>query len=792
MAVELLNKHQTAPYELIFDGVQCPTELTHILTPMEFEELVTLFYMYDTSRTGFVTREDFKRICVDLDFESFPGKIDGLMADIDIDKEEFIAIDELCRFSVMVKTSMEGKLRVLTEKLAKERTTPFVELHHQAAARDLKVKFIALEIRETSIMGLPVHVTELHISGLWESVSTSTEENTGVIKTYEVRKFQGIGHTFRDAKYSAAAAGLITLTMAILPGAKCKAGEIPSTWLQWVHDNMLQGVDPLQVLTVLKSKGFQPHLNTPLLHKIIAWHHFDQFLLKNPEFHENLTGPPEEKDRWDGVSGEGSEIVLDAYFRQWVKKVLERGLDGSIFLEMLEDRGLPVVSSHSHFAQQILNKELCNVASSFLDFHVACEEGFIEVVRVFCESGVDIEEAAVGRRTKESFRPLAMAAMEDHIGVVRVLLEYKAEVRQLDNRGRSALHSAASKGHTAVCELLLEHKAELFAPDFHGNNPIHLSVIGNHILTLNFLAQQGLEFYRAVSADAVLVQVGGSFSKLVDEIYYQLQDQLLYQSETRRFEKAWLDQAAVLFLAAMDPDVRPLLAVPGCNPQIFSDVLSRFDPRPETGVFKNVKSKRAGKYSTKLFVPTIDTSRDLCVLLKECFRQAVLDSVNNMKRTCFHLACDLNQITSHEEIIASLVNVFGVNVRLLDRHGKRGIDLLVVNKPPGHGLIPSASALREEVLIEDREKFLMKVSQDMKDIENLSDAQRKFDLLEDCCNKSQAMNSKMWEACRAASMPWVAAGSTSKDSKIGTYTYIYIHVCMYIYIYTYIHVYIYT
>lgn len=523
----------------------------------------------------------------------------------------------------------------------------------------------------------------------------------------------------------------------------------------------------IQVLKVLRSKGFQPHLNAPLLQKIIAWHHFDQFLLRYPDFRENLIGPPEEKDLWNGIPGESSGVVLDAYFRQWVKKVLERGVDGSIFLEMLEDRGLSVVALHSLFAQQIINKELGNGASTFLDFHVACEEGYIEVVRVFCVSGVDVEEAVVGRRTKESFRPLTMAAMEGHIGVVRVLLEFKANVRQLDNRGRSALHSAASKGNTAICELLLDHKAELFAPDFHGNNPIHLSVIGNHMLTLNVLAKQGLENYRAVSADAILVQSGGSFSKLVDEIYYQLQDQLLLQSETRRFEKAWLDQAAVLLLAAMDPEIRPLLAVPGCNPQIFSDVLSRFDPRPETGVFKNVKSKRAGQYSSKLFVPTIDTSRDLCILLKECFRQAVLDSVNNMQRTCFHIACDLNQIASHEEIIASLVNVFGVNVRLLDRHGNKGIDLLVVNKPQGHGLIPSASALREEVLIEDREVILVKVSQDKKDMEKISDAQRRSDLLEDCCKRSQAMNSKMWEACRAASMPWVAAGSISKNSKIG-------------------------
>ena len=63
----------------------------------------------------------------------------------------------------------------------------------------------------------------------------------------------------------------------------------------------------------------------------------------------------------------------------------------------------------------------------FLDFWVACEEGYDEIVRVYCESGADINEEALGRQTSEALRPLALAARRGHTKVVKVLLQKGAD-----------------------------------------------------------------------------------------------------------------------------------------------------------------------------------------------------------------------------------------------------------------------------------------------------------------------------------------------------------------------------
>lgn len=74
-----------------------------------------------------------------------------------------------------------------------------------------------------------------------------------------------------------------------------------------------------------------------------------------------------------------------------------------------------------------------------------------------------------------------------------------------------------------------------------------------------------------------------NFNELCEEIYFKLQDVLLLEFETRRFEKSWLSNAAKMFYNSVDKDVCYMMAIPNNNPQIFIEVLERFDPRPEVG-----------------------------------------------------------------------------------------------------------------------------------------------------------------------------------------------------------------
>ena len=199
-----------------------------------------------------------------------------------LNNKGMVYFDELARIAVMAKTcpgEEGGKIVYVGERLYQLRTTPFVELHREAKARNLRVTFRCLDIRESSDVGLPVHVSELLISGIWEEVKDGR-----IVKKFAVKQFQGIGHSFRQAKYQAAAAGLLILNKAVLPGAHYAPGTIPEEWTHWTNENLLRGVDPLMLVHILKTKSFQPNLNIALLHKIIAWIFFDDFLTRYPRF----------------------------------------------------------------------------------------------------------------------------------------------------------------------------------------------------------------------------------------------------------------------------------------------------------------------------------------------------------------------------------------------------------------------------------------------------------------------------------------------------------------------------
>jgi hypothetical protein len=144
---------------------------------------------------------------------------------------------------------------------------------------------------------------------------------------------------------------------------------------------------------------------------------------------------------------------------------------------------------------------------------------------------------------------------------------------------------------------------------------LHLAAMGNHVEAVDFLADTGLDYCRQISNDVIAVTPGGSFLQLAREVFAALPLQKLSYSETQRFEKSWLADAVAVFLERADPSVRRRLPPPN-NSQVIGDVLARFDPRPETGIFVLSGATRDEK-----FIPTIEEAGDLAVLIKYVFRQ---------------------------------------------------------------------------------------------------------------------------------------------------------------------------
>lgn len=468
-------------------------------------------------------------------------------------------------------------------------------------------------------------------------------------------------------------------------GLKFEPGYFPEEWTDWIDENLSRGVDPASLSKILSNKGFHLNKNIPLMQRIIVWQSLDKFLKDNPDF--DITGT----------------ITLDVSFEKWVRGIVERGIDGRVLLGVLKDRLIHIEEDHLLFAQKISSNELGALidkngkGAKLLDFWLACEEGHKEDVEIYCNSGQNLEEEKIGRHTSEILTPLMLAAQNGHNEVVHILLEHGALPNSINRRGRTALHLAAYYGHEKACAVLLGHNAQMFLGDIQGNTPLHYSVMGNHIQCTNYLAFKGVDFVRNVVSDKVRPRPEATFDNVVEEVFYKLQDMKLHVSEQRRFEKTWLSDASELFIKLMSPNTRHMLPI--VSVEVQDDVLMRFDPRPETGIF--TKNNITG---LQKFIPIVKSAIDLSVLLKNCFRQSSIDSLNSWKRTPLQIAAEMNQLNSYEGIITILLDVHGVNSLSRDMHSNRAIDLLIVDK--NFALKPSATRLREEFLMKKSKEIL--------------------------------------------------------------------------------------
>jgi ankyrin repeat protein len=490
-------------------------------------------------------------------------------------------------------------------------------------------------------------------------------------------------------------------------------------------------VDPGKAVGILAAKGFYPYRNTFLMHRILTWSSLDNFLRDHP--HVDIFDPDK----------------LHEDFYEWVLRTAKRGVDGEVILKLLEDRCIDLKKYNLIFAQKLENNELGSLMdkdgadAEILDFWHACKKGYLDDVLIFCKCGVPINAEKVDRHTSERTTPLIYAATAGHAEVVRVLLSFGADPKLVDLRGRSALHYAALKGHTDCCAHIIDSGGMMFAGDIQQNTALHLAAMANHYDCVNFLAFKALDITRQMTSDKVKVRKSTTFQQLADEVFALIPPQKLTSSDTVRFEKTWLNDAANLFISLMDRDVIHMLS-PSCK-EIMEDVLERFDPRPETGIFLN-----GGLNGEQIFLKTIPSAVELGILLKHTFRQSALDTINNWKRTPLHLACDANHINSHEALILRMIDFHGCNVSMRDIHGRRPIDLLIKDKVLQN--MPTSSQVREELLIERRGTQLEQLFERF----NAEDAERtvarRRAILEECIERDGKITERLWHCMREAAI----------------------------------------
>jgi hypothetical protein len=542
-----------------------------------------------------------------------------------------------------------------------------------------------------------------------------------------------------------------------LPGIKYMDEEFPRDWQEWLDDNLMRGVDVGHLAHLLATKGFAMYRDIKLMHRMCAWNSLNAFLNANPDVEID-----------DPV-----EPTLNAAFYRWLTDTAEKGIDGEILVVMLMDRGLDLAKWATVLASRLKNNEIGPILgkdgsnADFLDFWYACKKGYSEDVELYCKCLMPLNEEKVDRHTAERLTGLSLAALNGHAATVRVLLAAGAQVNVFDGRGRLAIHHAASSGHRECCALLCQKGAFIFQGDFQGNTALHFAARFGHRKTVAYLASKGQELVRLICSDKVLCKKSTKFDMLVEEVFRILPEVKLSGHDTVRYEKEWTVDGANLFSKLMDNNTRFML--PKTNKQVQDDVLARFDPRPETGIYVSTVM------GAQLYIKIVATAQDLSVLLKCMFRQCAVDSVNSWQRTACMTAADENNCSTHEPVLDELIDSFGCNVSLRDIHKRRALELLIMDKLVPNA--PSATQAKEEMIIERRQDELDRLYGAYFEEEERQNDVRRAKVLDECNTIAYTLSHKLWSTTRDASKMKIGFLPSNwemyEDPDSGNYLYCY-------------------
>ena len=124
--------------------------------------------------------------------------------------------------------------------------------------------------------------------------------------------------------------------------------------------------------------------------------------------------------------------------------------------------------------------------------HIAAYNGNSGVVRMLCqEYGADVNcstSETLEEEPKKGMTPLEWAARKGQSGVVKVLLDNKADVNvSRPTDGVTPLYVAAQEGHTEVVKLLLDYKADVNAREHDGFTPLHAAAHQGHTEVAKFV-----------------------------------------------------------------------------------------------------------------------------------------------------------------------------------------------------------------------------------------------------------------------------------------------------------------
>ncbi|XP_048794003.1 ankyrin repeat and SOCS box protein 3 [Lagopus muta] len=243
-------------------------------------------------------------------------------------------------------------------------------------------------------------------------------------------------------------------------------------------------------------------------------------------------------DFTEAYSDRCSAVGLAA--REGNAKVLQKLIGQGYSLDVPDNRGwMPIHEAAAHNSSKCL-RLLINAAPSddyihsktfegMSALHLSARCGSLECVGVLLEAGVDPDQV-----TTESNTPLFLAVENGHVDVVRFLIQNGASVEGSHSwSGWNSLHQAAFQQHIEIMKILLEKRADIECKDDFGITPLFVAAQYGRLESLRTLISHGADINCQAKdrATPLLIAAQEGHAKCVELLLSEGADPNLYCNE---------------------------------------------------------------------------------------------------------------------------------------------------------------------------------------------------------------------------------------------------------------------
>jgi len=187
----------------------------------------------------------------------------------------------------------------------------------------------------------------------------------------------------------------------------------------------------------------------------------------------------------EGQQEKMQQLQEDPELKPMFEDIKKNGPD--VLMKYLQDEALMrKVSQKLGGINPEMMKQLMAIHDTSVSLHDAAKRGDLQRVQEFLKDGKDVNS-----KDFKGVTPLGYAVGHDQLSVVKVLIDAKASLDEVDSAGNSAVHFAAGYGRVKVLEHLLARKANASKVNQAGLTPLGAAQQNNQAQASAILQRHG-------------------------------------------------------------------------------------------------------------------------------------------------------------------------------------------------------------------------------------------------------------------------------------------------------------